>query len=1435
MGCETDWENLFTEKSEKGYYRYPCVHKDVVLFCCEDDLWTVSITGGYARRLTTFPGVVSYPILSRDGKFVCFTVTDEGYQELYVMRSTGGSAKRMTFLGAAISRALAWTSDGESVVFTSSHNQTMPTMRDLFHVAMRGGTVVKIGLGLADHFSFNPISTESTDSASSDLNTSGLLLGRHTGDICVHEWKRYRGGRQGELWLDKTGNCEFKKIPVLEGIPKCSPVWVGKRIYFTSDHLDNQPARIFSCDVDGSDLTQHTYMPDGFYARDLQTDGNTIVFHAGGALYAHDVASGVTFEIDITWTSQRSQREKRLMAGGEYLNDCVLHPEGHSLAVTARGQAFTMGLWHGAALRFEHHEQSSPSPMQEDSQGVHSAARTQGWESECAGSASVGPSVQDDTDEGWEDSISVSMNEKLSITTPLSEDELTSSTAHRHACTNTQTAGHTLAQRTTHTQADESIPAPSCTPTNITTDLQSPTSTLRVGPPVAPPHGRYKLVRYVAGGQKLLMSSDSTGEEGLEIHFVDQTRQSVRLSLDEKILGSPVEMETSPTDPYAAIVNNRNELLLLDLITNTIVRVDVCTDTDAMCNLEFSPCGSWLAYEYKTARRQSVIKVCDIGSGECLEVTHGHHMDTSPSWDPDGLYLYFISSREYEPYDDEVREIGMGFAKAQKPHLVTLRADVANPLLPELRAPGDDDDDNSDDDDDSDADGSDSDEGTDIESEDEAGTERAGWYEGVKVDDRPEAIVIDFKNIGNRVLALPVPTRRYGQLVGLKERCLMYTTFSDSSLPVGFDEDSDDECKGNDSLGVHETGQLRRFDMRDLHETPIMEGSDVSWFTLSHDLATMLVFSDGELRCVAAGESGNDDDNVDSDVPSRLSGLVDVDRLVLDIDPCSEWIQMYLETWRAMRDKYYRADMRGVDWEAKRDLYLPLLRRASCRSEVSDIITELQSEMSTSHAFEYGGDYTDRRFSRPGRLGADFVWDEEYKGYALTHIVKGDIWHEKNGGPLAKPNVGVRKGDVLVAINRRRLSKQTSPNEMLLGLERTEVLLSFVKRPRTKVKSTAVPTPSTLTDAPTALRDNSTETQIHALSHTAHAYMHVRPHPHVRTSPSPAETTNAYSSTRSHINTKAHSSKPKSGKSVTTAPKRSSKRMVSVGKDKKEKPTRKSNSQTEKEGMRKHKKTGSAPAKDIAHRVHVRVKCIDSDLYARYRDHITDSRAMVNCRTKGRVGYVHLPDMERLGFSEFHRHFHSESRREGLIIDVRGNTGGYISELLLKTLAMPNLAVEISRYGVPVPYPTASVSGAMVMVCDEFTGSDGDCIVQAFKTLKLGPVVGRRTWGGVVGMMEPSLLVDGSQATQPEIAIEFLDESVGAIENRGVEPDISVLQTPQDYMRARDTTLEEATRVILEKLAAQPNPFTAMTKLRGATQRDVLLPTEWPFTLHNKA
>ena len=206
----------------------------------------------------------------------------------------------------------------------------------------------------------------------------------------------------------------------------------------------------------------------------------------------------------------------------------------------------------------------------------------------------------------------------------------------------------------------------------------------------------------------------------------------------------------------------------------------------------------------------------------------------------------------------------------------------------------------------------------------------------------------------------------------------------------------------------------------------------------------------------------------------------------------------------------------------------------------------------------------------------------------------------------------------------------------------------------------------------------------------------------------------------------------------------------------------------------------------------------------RYQDTVLGRRAQVRQLSEGRCGYLHIPDLGGSGWAQFNRDLRREFNYPALVLDVRGNGGGNVSQLVLDKLNRRVLAWDFIRDRRPARYPRDSVRGPVVAIADEATSSDGDVIVAAFRALGLGPVVGQRTWGGVVGMTGRHTLVDGTQITVPKNAAWFPGGLGFSIENHGVEPDLEVVRGPLDWAEGRNTQLQAAVRLALELLGRNP-------------------------------
>ena len=206
----------------------------------------------------------------------------------------------------------------------------------------------------------------------------------------------------------------------------------------------------------------------------------------------------------------------------------------------------------------------------------------------------------------------------------------------------------------------------------------------------------------------------------------------------------------------------------------------------------------------------------------------------------------------------------------------------------------------------------------------------------------------------------------------------------------------------------------------------------------------------------------------------------------------------------------------------------------------------------------------------------------------------------------------------------------------------------------------------------------------------------------------------------------------------------------------------------------------------------------EANLY--YYDWVQTNIEKVSETTDGKVGYIHVPDMGRRGLNEFVKYFYPQIRKKGLIIDVRGNGGGNVSPMLIERLRREIVMIDFARNGAPETDPSAMIYGPMVCLADEFSASDGDLFTYRFKQHKLGKVVGKRTWGGVVGIRGSLPLLDGGFLNKPEFSRYDVEGKNWIIEGYGVEPDIYVDNDPAKEYAGIDQQLNKAIEVILEEL-----------------------------------
>jgi tricorn protease len=206
----------------------------------------------------------------------------------------------------------------------------------------------------------------------------------------------------------------------------------------------------------------------------------------------------------------------------------------------------------------------------------------------------------------------------------------------------------------------------------------------------------------------------------------------------------------------------------------------------------------------------------------------------------------------------------------------------------------------------------------------------------------------------------------------------------------------------------------------------------------------------------------------------------------------------------------------------------------------------------------------------------------------------------------------------------------------------------------------------------------------------------------------------------------------------------------------------------------------------------------------RFRAWIEGNIERVHEETGNRVAYVYVPNTAGAGHEFFKRYFYPQSHMDGIIVDERYNGGGLIADYYIDILRRPFIANWAMRYGEDLPSPRGAILGPKVMLIDETAGSGGDLLPWMFRKYELGPLVGKRTWGGLVGILGFPVLMDGGSVTAPNLAIWTEDGWV--VENVGVAPDIEVEQWPVEVNAGRDPQLEKAIEVIMEALETQATP-----------------------------
>lgn len=823
----------------QGYYQMPTVNEKQVVFISEDDLWSVSLKGGTAQRLSSNLGPIRKPLLSPDGKWIAYLGMEDRTIEIYVIPSEGGKAQRLTWQGNYCF-PLCWK--GEKIIYASTCGSFTQRELVLWEVGLDGMPPVKLNYGPALSISFGK---------------KGVILGRNTSDPA--RWKRYRGGTAGYFLIDADGKGKFRRYLDINSNLSC-PMWIGDRIYFISDH--EGIGNIYSADLKGKDIRKHTSHTD-YYARNASTDGKSIVWQSGGDIYSLDIASDRTKQLKIDYRSPRVQLYHKFVDPGKYLNCANLSPDAGSVCMDIRGKAFFGGAWEGSIQQY----------------------------------------------------------------------------GKKHGV-------------------------------------------------------RYLCSTVLPNNKGILTISDEGDIEHFELYPIRWDFCSPDPKAKPRIykgdFGRPYEFEPSPCGKWIAFSNHRNELCMLNLETEELIKADQ-NKFGLIEGYNWSPDSRWIAYSTQENRLTSTIKIYDLDKRETHKVTNPVKYDFQPCFDPEGKYLYFVSSRTFQPIGDSM-QFSFSFIKDRKPYLITLKKDAHSPFNPDLKAL-------------------------------ELKPEQKNENNKNKEPEKAKPIEIDFDGISQRIEEFPVDAMIMGGIAAIPNKLFYYKYDYTKILEDNQEQKVDIYC----------------YDLQKLEEQLFIAG--VNSYTFNIDRSAMIYWVNKQLRIISTKRDPKSE--LPKEIkPGRASGWIDLNRFKVEIEPLEEFKQMFREGWRLQKYFYWNEKLSNIDWNKVYKRYYPLVDRIGCRGEFSDLMWEMQGELGTSHCYEFGGDYRIGPSYPMGKLGVDWSFDPKKQQWKISRIIKGDFWQSKNRSPLMSLGINIPEGSIVKEINGISLSAEQTPERCLVNYAGTQVQLT---------------------------------------------------------------------------------------------------------------------------------------------------------------------------------------------------------------------------------------------------------------------------------------------------------------------------------------------------------------------------------------------------------
>ena len=421
----------------------------------------------------------------------------------------------------------------------------------------------------------------------------------------------------------------------------------------------------------------------------------------------------------------------------------------------------------------------------------------------------------------------------------------------------------------------------------------------------------------------------------------------------------------SPDSKKLAFSDETRTLWWCDVASGKLTRVDQNSHGEIQ-DFQWSGDSRWIAYARAEANNFQRILLYSLAQSRATPVSNGMTDDFSPSFDPEGRYLYFLSRRTVDLPAFEF-EYFFPYAATDKLYAVTLRDTLASPMAPQS------------DEESAEADSSAGDKGKKDAKDGKGGkaaTETA-WK-------------IELDGIARRATELGVPAGRYAGLTAFKSKLLFLAL-----------DPPDPDGNGPGKGAIH------TYDLEKREDKTVLSGID-AWYAPSKDGGKVLYRSGDTYGIVETAEGKKVGD-----------GKIETGSLMALVDPPQEWMQMFNEAWRLERDFYYDPAMGGIDWKAIGEKYRQLVPYVAHRSDLNYILGELIGELSTSHSYVGGGEVREVAHVDVGLLGADYALDSASGRYRFQTLYRDRDWNSSTVAPLGEPGIGVRESDYLLAVDGR--------------------------------------------------------------------------------------------------------------------------------------------------------------------------------------------------------------------------------------------------------------------------------------------------------------------------------------------------------------------------------------------------------------------------------